>query len=449
MSKIEIDQIEDGLAKIDGSNIPAGTFWHQFKAGGVGNYIYVDVQENDFSRVMVWKNGGWAWTNKSGFQTWAGIGFPSDLETTYKTDLVGAINEVNGNIPTDVGIRKTIRRNVTNSFRRVVVPLVLLDNSYISRDSYFFGEVHTKRDNGLNSILFSAKISAGKFYNSETPIVNITYGKDYGGVTFKPVIFTYNGLRYFGIDFGSTGANFTHATIDGISDDWSYISVINYLDTQNNTVLNQEISDSITDYIYFSDDTNKIEKSLNKIEAEAFIKNGGDGSNILLDDGNVKAVSDFALAGSLGNYLPLAGGTMVNASTINWDFIGRLSIGGNYRLRFDSVNTFLSANNGTIYLRPQGDSVNAGQVTIDGNGQINTDNHGNSSQWNHEVFGLGITNIPSIAPIADWDIVNRPTSFIRSTNTANFSFGGTGNALHINYNINNSTQLWTGLNGNY
>lgn len=81
MSKIEIEQIEDGLAKIDGSNIPAGTFWSQFKAGGVGNYIYVDVQENDFTRVMVWENGGWFWTNKDGFSSWLGLdALKADLE---------------------------------------------------------------------------------------------------------------------------------------------------------------------------------------------------------------------------------------------------------------------------------------------------------------------------------------------------------------------------------
>src|SRR5690554_1593550 len=63
----------DGKANIDGSNIPAGTFWNTLKAGGVGNYIYVDAQENDFTRVMVWENGGWFWTNKSGMQTWLGL----------------------------------------------------------------------------------------------------------------------------------------------------------------------------------------------------------------------------------------------------------------------------------------------------------------------------------------------------------------------------------------
>src|SRR5690554_3044437 len=78
--KIRAEQT-DGLAKIDGSNIPAGTFWNTLKAGGVGNYVYVDVQENDFTRVMVWKDGGWAWTNKDGFSSWLGLdALKADLE---------------------------------------------------------------------------------------------------------------------------------------------------------------------------------------------------------------------------------------------------------------------------------------------------------------------------------------------------------------------------------
>src|SRR5690554_1717782 len=71
----------DGKAEIDGSNIPAGTFWNTLKAGGVGNYVYVDVQENDFTRVMVWENGGWFWTNKDGFSSWLGLdALKADLE---------------------------------------------------------------------------------------------------------------------------------------------------------------------------------------------------------------------------------------------------------------------------------------------------------------------------------------------------------------------------------
>src|SRR5690606_18470558 len=205
----------------------------------------------------------------------------------------------------DVGLHKTKRIAVTNSYRLAVIPLVLLDNSTIGFDSYFFGEIHAKRNNGFSGIKHTAKISAGKFYNQANPVVNVSYENTaVGNIFFRPVTFTYNGLKYFGIDLGSNSANFTHVTIDGVSDDWSNISVVNYLDTQNNVALNQEISDSLTDYTYVSDTNNKIEKSLNKIEAEAFIKNGGNDTQMLLAGGGHRPVSDFALA---SDYVPYTG----------------------------------------------------------------------------------------------------------------------------------------------
>src|SRR5690554_2913449 len=100
----------DGKANIDGSNVLAGTFWSQFKAGGVGNYIYVDAQENDFTRVMVWENGGWFWTNKDGFASWLGI--------------------------QDVGLHKTKVFNVAGIDISRVIPLFSLDNSSPSLNSY-------------------------------------------------------------------------------------------------------------------------------------------------------------------------------------------------------------------------------------------------------------------------------------------------------------------------
>lgn len=102
---------------------------------------------------------------------------------------------------------------------------------------------------------------------------------------------------------------------------------------------------------------------------------------------------EIAKRSEFDNYLPLAGGTMLNTASINWSTIGALSIGGNSRLRFSNANTILSSENGgMIYFRPQGDSVNTVQVTIDGDGQINTSYHGNSSQWNHEEYQLGTTS---------------------------------------------------------
>src|SRR5690554_124435 len=64
----------DGKANIDGSNIPYDTKWSHLKAGGLGDYYYTDTGlGSNFTRVMVWDQGGWFWTSKSGMQTWLGL----------------------------------------------------------------------------------------------------------------------------------------------------------------------------------------------------------------------------------------------------------------------------------------------------------------------------------------------------------------------------------------
>src|SRR5690554_2090261 len=70
----------DGKAEIDGSNIPYDTKWSHLKAGGLGDYYYTDVGlGSNFARVMVWDQGGWFWTNKSGMQTWLGLDDKVDI----------------------------------------------------------------------------------------------------------------------------------------------------------------------------------------------------------------------------------------------------------------------------------------------------------------------------------------------------------------------------------
>lgn len=49
-----------------------------------------------------------------------------------------------------------------------------------------------------------------------------------------------------------------------------------------------------------------------------FSKTGATNNDVLLAAGGHRPVSDFALAGSLGDYLPLSGGTMNNTATIYW-----------------------------------------------------------------------------------------------------------------------------------
>src|SRR5690554_1643798 len=70
----------DGKANIDGSNIPYDTKWSHLKAGGLGDYYYTDTGlGSNFTRVMVWDQGGWFWTNKSGMQTWLGLDDKVDI----------------------------------------------------------------------------------------------------------------------------------------------------------------------------------------------------------------------------------------------------------------------------------------------------------------------------------------------------------------------------------
>lgn len=94
--KIKIKQIEDGLAKVDGSNIPPATHWTNLHAGGLDNYVFHGSDVGSaFESVLVLDQGAIFRTNRGGFRTWVGIGTMSDLTTTHKTTIVGAINELN------------------------------------------------------------------------------------------------------------------------------------------------------------------------------------------------------------------------------------------------------------------------------------------------------------------------------------------------------------------
>src|SRR5690606_39053290 len=84
--------------------------------------------------------------------------------------------------------------------------------------------------------------------------------------------------------------------------------------------------------------------------------------------------SDFALAGSLGNYLPLSGGTV--SGSINFSTSFALQYLGNNKLIFETLNTRLGGNAATnsttdgLFLRPAGAQNAANQVLISGDGFI-------------------------------------------------------------------------------
>lgn len=187
----------------------------------------------------------------------------------------------------------------------------------------------------------------------------------------------------------------------------------------------EDIADLPTNYI--TTDTNQTGLSGDKTSSGIWTlgevrKAGQNDTQILLAGGGHRPVSDFALAGSLSDYLPLSGGTMINGSAINWLSIGRLTINNINRLRFQGAHTYISGDGGQIFLRPNGDGDNTSQVNIDNNGQINTANHGNSSQWKQAydwVINGGISRTSqSLSSINDLDLVVTPGYYHYSSGSA-------------------------------
>lgn len=172
---------------------------------------------------------------------------------------------------------------------------------------------------------------------------------------------------------------------------------------------------STANRLFWIDNTGKV------FGRSGFSKVGATDDDVLLAGGGHRPVSDFALAGSLGNYLPLAGGTMTGA--IDFNLQPALNYLGQNRIHFGTNSTVIRGNsvagspNG-IFFRPiNGSAVN--QVTIDGDGQINTANHGNSSQWKQAYdwgdfrdYGLG-DNVAST--VGNWDLTTNYSGFVSAS----------------------------------
>ncbi len=329
----------DNKANINGSNIPTNTIWYSLRAGGLTNYTFTDTNVGGtFQNIVVQDQGGMFLSNNAGVRSWLGLG-------DHRSKTVA----------------------LAQSYRRTVIPLCLLDNANASLDSYFVGDFYAKRNNGLVAVSNKATINAAKIYNETNIAANVTYQIHPNTIFFRPVTFTYNGSKYFGMEVGSAGASFTFAVITGFASDWTFINPIDYYNTQNNTAINAEINNSIAEYTYTSDLANKLEKSLNKIEAEAFIKRGGTNTNILLDGGDVKPISDFALPGDNVPYtganksvdlgtqnLTIGGVFRKNTATLEWNDLGAGTSSTNLLRKYWNVASYVGTRA----------STNAGVVRI-------------------------------------------------------------------------------------
>lgn len=158
-------------ANIDGSNIPPATQWANLHAGGLDGYLFHGGQVgSNFENVFVETNGGIFQTNVSGFRTWVGIGTMSDLTTTHKTTIVGAINEVNTKstnikiggrnllLDTGIGISNTFGNAafiLVKTFQRV--SLEAGEKYVLSMDMKFTGNIP-------NKLYFYAELRNGLSY---------------------------------------------------------------------------------------------------------------------------------------------------------------------------------------------------------------------------------------------------------------------------------------------
>lgn len=194
------------------------------------------------------------------------------------------------------------------------------------------------------------------------------------------------------------------------------------------------------------------EIAFRSLNSAGFLKT--DASGVLSVDTNV-----YALASSLGSYLPLAGGTMTG--DINWNVAGfGLSKSGDKRIVLRTVDTVISAQaTGTtsgIIFRPQGSSVDTGAMTLRADGLIISANDGISSQWkqafdwgNHALAGyltsantIGLTynqgGFLNVNSSVDVDTLNGSQVFL-STSAQNLPFSGSAIIQH--YSINSGTHV--------
>ena len=118
-------------------------------------------------------------------------------------------------------------------------------------------------------------------------------------------------------------------------------------------------------------------------------------TDVVLAGGGHRPVSDFALAGSLAGYLPLAGGTMTGA--IDTTFSEIIKYNGVTKLSLFSAATVIGGGT-NIILRPNGVANAIGEVLISTAGTIITTTHGTSEYWNDirtKFLGASSINIPS------------------------------------------------------
>lgn len=129
------------------------------------------------------------------------------------------------------------------SYRKTVIALCLAPPTANSNiNSYSSGRITMQRTNALYSPMI-ADISIAAAYGAIGQI-RTRFIRNNGFQIFKPCVFTYNGVKYGGIEVKTSDAEASRVTFDGTTT--FDIFGLDYYDTNTSSVLNQEVYDSIT-----------------------------------------------------------------------------------------------------------------------------------------------------------------------------------------------------------
>lgn len=132
----------------------------------------------------------------------------------------------------------------TVSYRRSVIALCEVTNTNPSFNSYSVGTFSIHRPNGLSGAI-QLQVAAEKLYNKETLNISFLRLGQYTNqpTTIKACTFTYNGVKYGGLEIWITEAEHSNIEFNGATN--FGIFGLDYYNTQTSTAINTEIANSI------------------------------------------------------------------------------------------------------------------------------------------------------------------------------------------------------------
>ena len=168
--------------------------------------------------------GGGTNTNFTAWQPWRRIWHDGNFDPDTKTKRINLAGQLQ-----------------ISDYRKSVIALCELTNTNPTLNSYSTGIINFKRSNG-NVVLNSLYVGAEKQYNKS---MMSYFGLGLGGAisNLRPCTFTYNGIKYGGVEFCFSSSQFSTIEFNGSGN--FGIFGLDYYNTSTSTVLNQEVHDSL------------------------------------------------------------------------------------------------------------------------------------------------------------------------------------------------------------